>query len=208
MTTTEIDQLDNLPQINLPDEKLAFAIKRFDRRDDQRIHMEDFAQVLVKYPHEKYSSGNYEQIAKILYQFSGDGLNDVQQLARRLLANILLANGDAHLKNWSLLYSDQVTPRLSPAYDIVTTSVYIENEQHFALNIAKTKAWYGVSYKHFEHWAIKSDIPWRAIKPHLDDAMEKARSLWPNALKDLPMHEEHKQQLKAHWQRLHEDFRV
>ena len=203
----EIDQLDNLPQINLPDEKLAFAIKRFDRRDDQRIHMEDFAQVLVKYPHEKYSSGNYEQIAKILYQFSGDGLNDAQQLARRLLANILLANGDAHLKNWSLLYSDQVTPKLSPAYDIVTTSVYIENEQHFALNLAKTKAWYDVSYKHFEHWAIKSDIPWRAIKPHLDDAMEKARTLWPEALKNLPMNEDHKQQLRQHWQRLHEDFR-
>uniref|UniRef100_UPI003A91495B type II toxin-antitoxin system HipA family toxin n=1 Tax=Kangiella sp. TaxID=1920245 RepID=UPI003A91495B len=204
----EIDQLDNLPQINLPDEKLAFAMKRFDRRDDQRIHMEDFAQVLVKYPHEKYSSGNYEQIAKILYQFSGDGLNDVQQLARRLLANILLANGDAHLKNWSLLYSDQVTPRLSPAYDILTTSVYIENEQHFALNLAKTKAWYDVSYKHFEDWATKSDIPWRAIKPHLDDVMEKARTLWPNALKDLPMNEDHKQQLREHWQRLHEDFRV
>ncbi|MFM2483789.1 type II toxin-antitoxin system HipA family toxin [Celerinatantimonas yamalensis] len=204
----QLDRLDNLPQINLPDEKLAFAIKRFDRHEDQRIHMEDFAQVLVKYPHEKYNSGNYEQIAKILYQFSGDGLIDVQQLARRLLANILLANGDAHLKNWSLLYSDQITPRLSPAYDIVTTSVYIENEQHFALNLAKTKNWYDVSYKHFEYWATKSDIPWRAIKPHLDDAMEKARSLWPDALDNLPMHEEHKQQLRMHMQRLHEDFRI
>ena len=156
----------------------------------------------------KYNSGNYEQIAKILYQFSADGLNDAQQLARRLLANILLANGDAHLKNWSLLYLDHVTPRLSPAYDIVTTSVYIENEQHFALNLAKTKAWYDVSYKHFEDWATKSDIPWRAIKPHLDDAMDKAKSLWPSALNDLPMNEEHKQQLRVHWRRLHENFRV
>ncbi|PYF84126.1 hypothetical protein DFP75_101151 [Marinomonas alcarazii] len=63
-------------------------------------------------------------------------------------------------------------------------------------------------YKHFEHWAIKSDIPWRAIKPHLDDAIEKARPLWPEALKNLPMNEGHKQQLRAHWQRLDEDFRV
>lgn len=164
--------------------------------------------MLVKYPREKYFSGNYEQIVKNLYQFSGDGLNDVQQLARRLIVNILLANGDAHLKNWSLLYSGQVTPKLSPAYGIVTTSVYIENEQHFALNLAKTKAWYDVSYKHFEHWATKSDIPWRAIKPHLDDAMEKTRSLWSNALNDLPMNEEHKQHLREHWQRLHEGFRI
>jgi len=202
-----IEQLDNLPQINLPDEKLAFAIKRFDRQSNQRIHMEDFAQVLVKYPHDKYNSGNYEQIARILYQFSEDGLADVQQLARRLLANILLANGDAHLKNWSLLYSDQTTPRLSPAYDIVTTSVYIANEQHFALNLAKTKAWYDISYKHFEYWSKKADIPWRAIKPHLDDVINKARTQWPDAIKNLPMSKAHKQQLKTHWQRLHEDFR-
>lgn len=68
--------------------------------------------------------------------------------------------------------------------------------------------WYQVSYAHFEYWAKKSGIPWRAIKPHLDDVMEKARSLWPQALKNLPMNEEHKQKLIKHWQNLHQDFRV
>lgn len=60
--------------------------------------MEDFAQVLVQYPHRKYDSANYEQIARVLAQYSGDPLADGQQFARRLLVNILLANGDAHLK--------------------------------------------------------------------------------------------------------------
>lgn len=204
----ELNKLDNLPQINLPNEKLAFAIKRFDRKDDVRIHMEDFAQVLVKYPHEKYNSANYEQIGRIIYEFSGDGLADIQQFARRLLVNILLANGDAHLKNWSLLYSDQVTPRLSLAYDIVTTSVYIDGERNFALNLGKTKEWYDVSLAHFQSWAERAGIPWRVIKPHLDDVMEKARSLWPEAIKDLPMNEDHKLKLDAHWGKLQEDFRI
>jgi serine/threonine-protein kinase HipA len=204
----ELDKLDNLPPINLPDEKLAFAIKRFDRNDDQRIHMEDFAQVLVKYPHEKYNSASYEQIAKILYHFSGDGLADAQQLARRLLVNILLANGDAHLKNWSLLYSDQVTPRLSPAYDIVTTSVYIDNERQYALNLGKTKEWYDVTYANFEVWAKRAGVPWRAIKPHLDDTMERARSLWPEEIQDLPMNDAHKEKLGIHWKKLQKDFRI
>jgi len=204
----ELDKLDNLPQINLPNEKLAFATKRFDRDDDVRIHMEDFAQVLVKYPQQKYNSASYEQIGKILYQFSGDGLIDAQQLARRLLVNILLANGDAHLKNWSLLYSDQVTPRLSPAYDIVTTSVYIDNERQYALNLGKTKDWYEVSIANFESWANRSEIPWRAIKPHLADTMEKARILWPDEMKNLPMNEDHKKKLKDHWSKLHEDFQI
>ena len=204
----QLDKLDNLPPINLPDEKLALAIKRFDRNDDQRIHMEDFAQVLVKYPHEKYNSASYEQIGKILYNFSGDGLADTQQFARRLLVNILLANGDAHLKNWSLLYSDKVTPRLSPAYDIVTTSVYIENERQYALNLGKTKEWNNVTYANFEAWAKRAGVPWRAIKPHLDDTMEKARSLWPEGIKELPMNDEHKDRLQAHWANLQNDFRI
>ncbi|NRP09091.1 MULTISPECIES: type II toxin-antitoxin system HipA family toxin [unclassified Marinobacterium] len=210
----ELDKLDNLPPINLPDERYAFAIKRFDREaislseSVSRIHMEDFAQVLVKYPHEKYDSANYEQIGRILYQFSGDPLADTQQFARRLLVNILLANGDAHLKNWSLLYTDQVTPRLSPAYDILTTSVYIEGERNFALNLGKTKDWYQVSYMNFQAWAEKSGIPWRAIKPHLADVMDRARSQWTPALKNLPMNEKHKAHLIEHWRSLHPDFRI
>ena len=204
----ELDKLDNLPQINLPDEKLAFAIKRFDRADDQRIHMEDFAQILVKYPYEKYTSANYENLGKVIYDFSGAGLADAQQFARRLLVNVLLANGDAHLKNWSFVYPDKITPRLSPAYDIVTTNVYIENETQYALNLDKTKQWYVVSMAHFESWASKSGIPWRAIKPHLDDTLSKARELWPEAINALPMDDAHKEGLKAHWRKLHEDFRI
>ena len=204
----ELDKLDNLPQINLPDEKQAFAIKRFDREDDKRIHMEDFAQILAKYPHEKYTSANYENIGKVIYDFSGDGLADAQQFARRLLVNVLLANGDAHLKNWSFLYPDKVTPRLSPAYDIVTTNVYIENETQYALNLGRTKEWYTVTMAHFQTWADKSGIPWRAIKPHLDDTLSKARELWPEALKALPMEDAHKDRLRTHWGKLQEDFKI
>lgn len=205
-------QLDNLPPINLPNESQAFAIKRFDRNylslydEMQRIHMEDFAQVLVKYPHEKYNSANYEQIGRILYEFSGDALADVQQFARRLLVNILLANGDAHLKNWSLLYQDKVTPRLSPAYDIVTTSVYIDQEYQFALNLAKNKYWYRASLTSFQQWSEKVGVPWRAIKPHLYDVLDKAKTLWKPAIKHLPMHELHQKKLVKHWRQLHEDF--
>lgn len=204
----ELDKLDNLPQINLPDEMLAFAIARFDREGNTRIHMEDFAQVLVKYPHRKYDSANNEKIGKVIYDYSGDGLADAQQFARRLLVNILVANGDAHLKNWSLLYQDQVTPRLSPAYDIVTTSVYMEGETEYALNLGKTKEWFSVAEDHFQAWADKAGIPWRAIKPHIDDTMEKARSLWPEALKDLPMDEEQKDKLKEHWDKLQAIFKI
>jgi len=204
----ELNKLDNLPDIKLPDETMAFAIKRFDRDNNIRVHMEDFAQVLVKYPQEKYNSTSYEQIGKVIYEYSNDGLADIQQFARRLLVNILLANGDAHLKNWTLIYTDKINPRLSPAYDILTTSVYIKNERQYALNLGKTKDWYEVSYAHFQAWANKVGVPWRAIKPHLDDTLTKARSLWRDELKSLPMNEEHKKSLLIHWGNLHYDFKI
>lgn len=204
----ELNKLDNLPSLNLPNEKLAFAIKRFDRDGEIRIHAEDFAQVLLKYPSQKYNTANYEQIGRILYQYSGDGLADAQQFARRLLVNILLANGDAHIKNWSLIYPNKITPRLSPAYDIVTTKVYIDDERHYALNLGKNKDWYKTSYANFENWAKHSEIPWRAIKPHLEDTMEKARTLWPKQIKTLPMNEIHKKIIQEHWKNLQNDFRI
>jgi len=204
----DLHKLNGLPQINLPDEKHAFAIKRFDRSNNQRIHMEDFAQILLKYPHEKYSTANYENIGKVIYDYSGDALVDSQQFARRLLVNILLANGDAHLKNWSFLYPDKITPRLSPAYDIVTTNVYIKNETKSALNLGKTKQWYSANMGHFQRWSGKSGIPWRAIKPHLNDVMHKARELWPEALKELPMEETQKDSLRTHWGKLQDDFKI
>ncbi len=204
----DMDKLERLPAINLPNEHSAFAIRRFDRQEGRRIHTEDFAQILVKYPRDKYRSANYQQIGKILFSYTEDGLGNVQQFARRLLVNILLANGDAHLKNWSVIYPDTVTPTLSPAYDIVTTRVYMGDEREFALNLGKDKNWYSASMEQFEYWAGKADIPWRAIKPHLLDTMDKARSLWPYALKDLPMDDEHKAGLAEHWQNLHTDFRI
>ncbi len=204
----EIDTLDNLPSINLPNEKFAFAIRRFDRAEEKRTHMEDFAQLLVKYPYQKYSSANCEQIGTILYQYTGDSLRNVQQFARRLLVNILLANGDAHLKNWSLTYPDTITPELSPAYDIVTTRVYMGDEKKYALNMGKNKDWYNVLFTHFRAWADKADIPWKAIKPQLTDTLDKARTLWPGALNELPMDDAHKDQLREHWRSLQSDFRI
>lgn len=209
----KLNQLDNLPPINLPQEEYAFAIRRFDRYQQadgvtDRIHMEDFAQVLSKYPHQKYTGGNHEHLGRILYQFSGDGITDAQEFARRILVNLLLANGDAHLKNWSLIYKDQFTPRLSPAYDILCTQAFMENEQTLALNLARNKHWYRISMGSFEAWAKKANIPWRLIQPHLQSTLEQAKEIWPQALEDLPMLEHQKKILIRHWKNLHPDFRL
>jgi len=203
-----LDSLDKLPEIRLPNESLAYAIHRFDRGTEGRIHTEDFAQIFELYAHDKYGKRNYEQIAAALYRYGASGLEDIQQMARRLLANILLANGDAHLKNWTVIYPDTIHARLSPAYDIVSTLPYVQGETGIALNLGTHKAWYGINLAIFQAWSERVGVPWPAVKVHLLDALARARDTWPQMLQDLPMKEPHTVVLRDHWSKLSGDFKV
>ncbi|SEM14344.1 type II toxin-antitoxin system HipA family toxin [Halomonas daqiaonensis] len=203
-----LEALDGLPDINLPDEPHAYAIRRFDRLREGRVHTEDMAQALFRHPHEKYDGPSYEQMGRLLREFTGDGLASVQEFARRLLVNILLANGDAHLKNWSLLYPDQQTPLMSPAYDIVTTQAYIGSEREVALNLNGKKDWYRLNGDDFRRWSEKVGVSWPSIRQVLAETVERARSQWPSQLSSLPMAEEHQRVLRAHWKLLAPEWRI
>ncbi|KXO06555.1 putative HipA protein [Moritella sp. JT01] len=203
----KLDELDGLPSIRLPDEEFAYGIKRFDRGDEGRIHTEDFAQVFGLYPSDKYQKVNCELLASALYKTSHERLRDIQEMARRLLVNILLGNGDAHLKNWTMIYPDGRTPRLSPLYDVVFTIPYITDDK-LALNMSSSKQWYEMTLAHFERWAKDAKLPWSAIKPHLLETIKLARATWPEMLDNLPMQDEHKDALRDHWLNLQPDFRI
>lgn len=84
----------------------------------------------------------------------------------------------------------------------------MDNEHTSALNLARQKNWYQTSMESFEGWARQADIPWRLIWPHLEDTLDRARTHWPQTLRELPMLEQHQQQLRRHWQLLHEDFQI
>ncbi|WP_244972930.1 type II toxin-antitoxin system HipA family toxin [Francisella philomiragia] len=203
----ETDKIEILDNIKLSAEKYAFAIKRFDRRDESsRVHIEDFAQILYLPPHKKYGYANYTNIGKLLYNFSSKPLEDIQQYMKRLLVNVLLGNGDAHLKNWSMIYPDNYNPRLSPAYDIVSTIDYIANDS-LALNFAKNKKFSDINLESFEYISKKIGVPFKAISHQLLDVIDVARNYYSKELDNLPMNENQKTKLKKHWASLHKDFR-
>lgn len=122
------DLVEALPERVWPKgESFAYAVRRFDRGPArERIHIEDMAQVRGFYPDAdrrqgKYS-GSFETVGALIYR--GHDLQALHEFARRLTFNILIGNGDAHLKNWSLIYRDPRTPTLAPAYDLVATFLY------------------------------------------------------------------------------------
>lgn len=150
--TIRLVERDELPDI--PDqawsgpETLAYAISRFDRSPNGRIHMEDLNQVRAFYPDQKYE-GAFETVAALVYrQRDTDSL---REFVRRLTFNALIGNGDAHLKNWSLIYPDRRTPRLSPAYDIVSTGAYAagSGEETLALKFRSSRRFQDMSLDGF-----------------------------------------------------------
>lgn len=126
-------------------EEFAYAIRRFDR-DERRglVHMEDLAQVRNVYPELK-DKGNFETVASLIYR--GRDTDSLLEFTRRLTFDVLISNGDHHLKNWTLLYPDGRIPRLSPAYDIVSTAHYFEGVkvEDLALKFGGRKEFHRVS---------------------------------------------------------------
>jgi serine/threonine-protein kinase HipA len=116
------------------------------------VHIEDFAQILGLYPEQKYAQFNYETLANLVYKLAGE--SGLDEFIRRLVFVVASGNGDAHLKNWSLIYPDGVNARLSPAYDFVSTIQYQADDQ-LALNLARSKRWQDVTRESFLRLARK-----------------------------------------------------
>lgn len=127
------EELPDLPSVAWPKgEGFAYAVRRFDRSETGRIHIEDFAQARGFYPDQKYD-GSFETVAAYAYRRSD--LSSLTEFVRRLVYNLLIGNGDAHLKNWSLIYPDGRRPKLSPAYDLVSTAAYFPEKEPETLGL-------------------------------------------------------------------------
>lgn len=191
-----VADLEGLPSGIVLREDVAYAVRRFDRpKPGRRVHMEDMAQVLGLYSDEKYKKYNYETIAKTLLGVTGtEGL---REFLRRLVFIIAIGNGDAHHKNWSLLYPDGIHAELSPAYDLVSTIQYIPGDA-IALNLARSKKFGDVTRASFERLARKLDLNEGDVLPIVESAVEATLQSWSSLRKNLPLPEAFKLRIDQH----------
>lgn len=132
-----------VPEFYLSDNAKLFVMRRFDRDEQLNpIGFEDMAALMGLAAQQKYSK-SYSAIAKAIRLFCAP--DQVQGSLAQLFAIVTLScivgNGDAHLKNFGLLYSNptQRDARLAPAYDIVNTTAYIP-EDVLALDLIGNKS--------------------------------------------------------------------
>jgi len=133
----------NVPDFKLSDDGAALVVERFDLQGGSYLGFEDFC-VLNGIPTDKKYSGGYEtRLFKKLKDFmapTGFPLA-AEKLFRLFVLNCAVRNGDAHLKNFGIVYPDVLgSAELAPVYDIVTTLAYIPNDG-MALTLSGSTNW-------------------------------------------------------------------
>jgi len=126
----------NLPvpktQILELDDLSVFVCQRYDRKFDsekpsiQRIHQEDFCQALGIMNDIKYQADggpSFKDCFNLIQEKFSDKLEQINIFLKSILFNYLIGNCDSHGKNFSLIYENSKI-KLSPLYDLVSTTVY------------------------------------------------------------------------------------
>ena len=116
----------------------AYITKRFDyNKDGSKIAQEDFASISGRSKEkdgESYrNSGSYEDIARYMKKYVAAFAIEIEKFFEMVVFNYLFCNGDAHLKNFSLQQTPSGDYVLSPAYDLINTSLHISFDSFFAM---------------------------------------------------------------------------
>lgn len=180
----------------------VFVIERFDRmvlsEDDrragggvrrvQRLHQEDFCQVLGLLPERKYERGGVRYAKKVrdtLYERSSDPVRDIEAFVRLLVVNAVLGNCDGHLKNLTVLRgADWSSFALAPAYDIASTVVYEGLDRHMAMRIGSTNKIDEVGRDDFLALAKELDVSPRMVRRLIEEVCEGVGGAASDVLRD------------------------
>ncbi|MCF5544970.1 type II toxin-antitoxin system HipA family toxin [Pseudomonas salomonii] len=132
-----------VPPFYLSQNHKLFIMRRFDR--DAQLNplgFEDMTTLMGLSAEQKYTK-SYAAIAKAVRAFCSpeNRRSSLDQLFDSVALSCIVGNGDAHLKNFGVLYSDPIKfdARLAPAYDIVNTTAYIP-EDTLALDLSGNKS--------------------------------------------------------------------
>ncbi len=133
----------DVPEFYLSDDNKLFIMKRFDIKENGTyLGFEDMCVLQARQADEKYE-GSYESIAKSIKTFVSPKHKKkaLRDFFKMMVINTLVQNGDAHLKNFGLLYENIDDIWLAPAYDVVCTTLYIQKDIP-ALHLLGSKKWW------------------------------------------------------------------
>lgn len=192
-----------VPEFHLSENGGLFVMRRFDvAADGSPVGFEDMCSLQALGTAQKYGS-TCERLARSINDFvSGEHLMSArEQYFATLALSCMVRNGDAHLKNFGVLYERPGAPvRLAPVYDVVTTTAYIPHDVP-ALSLAGTKKWW--PRKMLERFAVVHlSLPTGKISRIIEqtaEAVEKTRCDIDTYMADHPEFREVGGRMLAAW---------
>lgn len=152
------------------------------------------------HPEEQYRNASSESLARVL--LAEQGIEGVIELVRGLVFTVLIGNGDAHLKNWSLIYRDPVVPTLAPVYDQVATVVYMPGDT-LGPSLGGTKVMQQVGLDEMAGFASKVGVPVRRVLDATQEMVASFKNAWHNLVPmQVELPEGHRSALEAHFAEL------
>ena len=134
----------DVPAHRLAEDGGALVVDRFDLREDGTYRgFEDMCVLNARLTADKYRGSYESSVMRRFQQFSNSPhiADDLDRLFTLIVLNCAVRNGDAHLKNFGMLYEDVLgEARLAPVYDVVTTTAYLPQDQ-MALTLNGTTRW-------------------------------------------------------------------
>lgn len=134
-----------VPEFFLSVNRELFVMRRFDRSADGAVLGFEEMAVLMGLGAEQKYEGSYERVARFVELFCAPErrLAALAQLFDQVALSCILGNGDAHLKNFGLLYAEPTSADVwaAPAYDVVNTTAYIP-EDSLALRLGGSKSFF------------------------------------------------------------------
>jgi serine/threonine-protein kinase HipA len=118
----------------------AYITKRFDVKEDGTKYIqEDFAQITNRTNEthgESYKyEGSYLEIGELIRRYVPASMIAIENSFKIIVFNYIFSNGDAHLKNFSLIRNDLGEMELSPSYDLMSTIIHTPGERDTALDL-------------------------------------------------------------------------
>jgi serine/threonine-protein kinase HipA len=153
----------------------VFLARRFDRAEGgRRVHVEDLGQVLGSSPTSLYAL-SYEKMATVVAVLCPE--EDRREWLSRLAFMVVCGNGDAHWKNWGVIYPDGRSPRLSPAYDIVSTVLFLPRDD-LALTLGESKAFEDAKPARWDKLARALEMSHAELVRVAREARAQAEAVW------------------------------
>jgi serine/threonine-protein kinase HipA len=172
-----------------PAGRKLIVVTRYDRviGDDgevERIHQEDFCQATGTRPQNKYEEDGGPSLRKIAALLASVERGALSTLLGAVTLNLLIGNGDAHAKNFSLLHDRSGALRLAPLYDLLSTFIY--GDKRLAMYIDTVQRTDRVTVDRLLNEAVSWGMSRASVAATLNDLLERLPSAVEQAATETP----------------------